>query len=163
MPQDPTELLAVLREQERVLVLDRFDNADAWKLGVWLREAGLAAGHPIVISIRRHGQRLFHAALPGSSSDNDAWADRKAAVVERYGHASYLVGTEFRAGGKDFDTHARLDPNQFAAHGGSFPILIRDVGCVGSVTVSGTPPGRRPRPGGCGGGGLPHGAMRVYR
>lgn len=139
MPEDPAELLAVLQEQERVLVFDRFDNADAWDLGVRLREAGLAAGYPIVISIRRHGQRLFHAALPGSSSDNDAWADRKAAVVERYGHSSYLVGTEFRAGGKDFDTHGRLDPNRFAAHGGSFPVLIRDVGCVGSITVSGLP------------------------
>lgn len=139
MRKDPAELLAELRGQEQELVFDRFDNADAWDLGVRLREAGLAAGHPIVISIRRHGQRLFQAALPGSSSDNDAWADRKAAVVERYGRASYLVGTEFRAGGKDFDTQARLDPNRFAAHGGSFPILIRDVGCVGSITVSGLP------------------------
>jgi uncharacterized protein (UPF0303 family) len=139
MPGDPAELLAVLQEQERMLVFDRFDNGDAWNLGVRLREAGLAEGLPIVISIRRNGQRLFHAALPGSSSDNDSWADRKAAVVERYGHSSYLVGTEFRAGGKEFDTHARLDPGRFAAHGGSFPVLIRNVGCVGSITVSGLP------------------------
>ena len=139
MPDSPADLLPELREQEETLVFDRFDNDDAWELGVRLRETGLAAGHPIVISIRRHGQRLFHAALPGSSADNDGWADRKAAVVDRYGQSSYRVGTEFRAGGKDFDTHARLDPSRFAAHGGSFPVLVRGVGCVGSITVSGLP------------------------
>ena len=33
----------------------------------------------------------------------------------------------------------RLDPDEFAAHGGGFPITIRDVGVVGVVTVSGLP------------------------
>jgi uncharacterized protein (UPF0303 family) len=130
-------LLAVLEEQERRLVFTKFDNVTAWDLGVRIREMGLAHGLAIVVSIRRHGQLLFHAALPGSSADNDGWVDRKAAVVDRYGRSSYLVGTQFRLNGRDFDTHSRLDLDHFAAHGGSFPINICDVGCVGSVTVSG--------------------------
>jgi uncharacterized protein (UPF0303 family) len=32
-----------------------------------------------------------------------------------------------------------LDPNRFAAHGGAFPITIRQVGVVGTITVSGLP------------------------
>ena len=130
-------LLAELEEQERRLVFTKFDSATAWDLGVRLRDVGLANNYGIVVSIRRGGQRLFHAALPGSSADNDAWADRKAAVVDRYGHSSYLIGTQFRLNGRDFDTHSRLDVDRFAAHGGSFPVINRDVGCVGSVTVSG--------------------------
>ena len=32
-----------------------------------------------------------------------------------------------------------LDPSDYAAHGGAFPILVRGTGCVGSVAVSGLP------------------------
>ncbi|MFD0330409.1 heme-binding protein [Streptacidiphilus monticola] len=32
-----------------------------------------------------------------------------------------------------------LDPARYAAHGGSFPLLVRGTGPVGTVTVSGLP------------------------
>jgi uncharacterized protein (UPF0303 family) len=124
---------------ESTLVFDRFDDDTAWRLGVALREAALAAGHPVAISIRRNGQRLFHAALPGASADNDSWLERKSAVVDRYGQSSLRVGEGFRARGRSFDDDSRLDPGTYAAHGGAFPVLVRDVGCVGTVAVSGLP------------------------
>jgi uncharacterized protein (UPF0303 family) len=133
------ELLDELAEQESRLVFDHFDEDTAWALGVALREAALAAALPVAISIRRNGQRLFHAALPGSSADNDGWLARKSAVVDRYGRSSLRVGEEFRVDGKSFDTHARLDPSDYAAYGGAFPILVRGTGCVGTVAVSGLP------------------------
>jgi uncharacterized protein (UPF0303 family) len=34
---------------------------------------------------------------------------------------------------------SRLDPGQYAAHGGAFPIIIRNGGVVGTMTVSGLP------------------------
>ena len=74
------ELLDELAAQESRLVFDHFDEDTAWALGVSLREAALAAALPVAISIRRNGQRLFHAALPGSSADNDDWLARKSAV-----------------------------------------------------------------------------------
>jgi uncharacterized protein (UPF0303 family) len=49
------------------------------------------------------------------------------------------VGTRFRSEGRDFDTSSRLDTDRYAAHGGVFPILIRGVGPVGTVGVSGLP------------------------
>ena len=133
------ELLDELEAQESHLVFDRFDEDTAWRLGVALREAALAAGLPVAISLRRNGQRLFHAALPGSSADNDGWLERKAAVVDRYGQSSLRVGEQFRVDGGSFDTDSRLDPSSYAAHGGAFPILLRGTGCVGTVAVSGLP------------------------
>ena len=131
--------LAELAAQESRLVFDRFDEDTAWQLGVALREAAHAAGSPVAISIRRNGQRLFHAALPGASADNDAWLERKSAVVDRYGRASLRVGEEFRARGTSFEESSRLEPGAYAAHGGAFPVLVRGVGCVGTVAVSGLP------------------------
>ena len=133
------ELLDELEAQERRIVFDRFDEDTAWALGVRLREAALSAKAPVVISIRRNGQRLFHAALAGASADNDGWLDRKCAVVDRYGRSSLRVGEQFRVEGKSFDVDARLDPSDYAAHGGAFPVLVRGTGCVGTVAVSGLP------------------------
>jgi uncharacterized protein (UPF0303 family) len=132
-------LLDELTAQEQRLVFDAFNDDVAWDLGVALREAASAARLPVAISVRRNGQRLFHAALTGASADNDGWLERKCAVVDRYGCSSLRVGEQFRVAGKSFDTDSRLDPSRYAAHGGAFPVLLRGTGCIGTVAVSGLP------------------------
>jgi uncharacterized protein (UPF0303 family) len=131
--------LAQLAEQEERLQFTKFDNETALALGRQMLTAASDRGLAVTISIRRNGQRLFHAALPGTSADNDGWIDRKSRVVDRYGHSSFLVGTQFRANGGSFEQHSRLDLNRYAAHGGVFPVLVRGVGPVGTVGVSGLP------------------------
>ncbi|MER6462298.1 heme-degrading domain-containing protein [Streptomyces sp. NPDC001288] len=128
-----------LEKQERLLVFRQFTNDDAWALGSLLVEMARERQAPVAVDIHRGGQQLFHAALPGSTPDNDAWIARKRRVVERYGAASYLVGARFRAKGTTFEESSRLDPDTYAAHGGSFPITVENVGVIGSVTVSGLP------------------------
>ncbi|MEU2622827.1 heme-degrading domain-containing protein [Streptomyces sp. NPDC007157] len=128
-----------LEKQERLLVFRQFTHDDAWALGSLLVEMARERQAPVAIDIHRAGQQLFHAALPGSTPDNDAWITRKRRVVERYGSASYLVGARFRAKGTTFEESSRLDPDAYAAHGGSFPITVENVGVIGSVTVSGLP------------------------
>lgn len=131
--------LAELQDQEERLTLRRFSHDDAWELGSLLVRLARERDAPVAIDIHRGGQQLFHAALPGSTPDNDAWIDRKRRVVERYGASSFLVGTRFRAKGSTFEESSRLDADRFAAHGGSFPLRVRDTGVVGTVTVSGLP------------------------
>ncbi|MFI8435870.1 heme-degrading domain-containing protein [Streptomyces sp. NPDC079020] len=130
-----SELIA----QERSLRLPHFGYDDAYALGGLLVALARERHAPVAIDIRRGAQQLFHAALPGSSADNDAWIDRKRRVVERYGESSYLVGTRFRARGTTFEESSRLDPDVYAAHGGSFPIAVEGAGVIGTVTVSGLP------------------------
>lgn len=134
------DLLAALLEEEERLIFSSFDYATAWQLGSAMRQAALEGDLPLALSIRRGGQRLFHAALPGSSGNNDAWLERKCAVVDLFGHSSYYVGCQSRAQGHDdFNVAQRLDPERFAAHGGAFPLLLRGSGCVGTIAVSGLP------------------------
>ncbi|MGI5408811.1 heme-degrading domain-containing protein [Streptomyces chartreusis] len=134
-----TPPLAELEAQERRLVFRRFTHDDAWALGCLLVEMARERQAPVAIDIHRSGQQLFHAALPGSTPDNDAWIARKRRVVERYGSASYIVGARFRAKGTTFEDSSRLDADTYAAHGGSFPINVEGAGVIGSVTVSGLP------------------------
>src|SRR3954451_9271508 len=136
---DLTTLIARLEEQERRLTFDRFDHDDAWALGCLLVDLATGRELPIAVDIRRGPQQLFHAAMPGSTADNDAWIQRKARVVERYGAASYLVGRRLAAKGQELDAGMGVNPADYAAHGGAFPVRIRHVGVVGVVTVSGLP------------------------
>ena len=136
MTDDAADLIARLEQQERELTFGRFDNTDAWRLGSLLVEMAAERGLPVAIDIRRGTQQLFHAALPGSTADNDAWIERKNRVVRRFGHSSYYMGVQE---GDAFAANYLLDEREFAAHGGSFPVIVRGVGVVGTVTVSGLP------------------------
>jgi uncharacterized protein (UPF0303 family) len=134
---DLTALIGRLEEQERRLTFERFDHDDAWALGCLLVDLATGRELPIAVDIRRGPQQLFHAALPGSTADNDAWIQRKVRVVERYGAASYLVGRRLAARGQELDAGMGVNPADYAAHGGAFPVRIRHVGVIGVVTVSG--------------------------
>lgn len=127
--------IAELEGQQQELRLPSFDLDDAWRLGCLIVTVARERGLAVTVDIRHGEQQAFHAALPGTSPDNDDWILRKAAVVRRFGEASYLVGERYRAKGRAFD----LDPAHYAAHGGSFPLVVRGTGAVGTVTVSGLP------------------------
>ncbi|WP_305783334.1 heme-degrading domain-containing protein [Symbioplanes lichenis] len=133
------DLVARLEEQERRLTFRRFDNADAWHLGSLLVDLATGRDLAIAVDIRRGPQQLFHAALPGSTADNDHWIARKVRVVERFAASSYLVGRRLAAKGEQLDAKYGVDPADFAAHGGAFPVRVEGVGVVGVVTVSGLP------------------------
>ena len=136
----PDELLTTLEEQERRLVFPSFGYDEAWRLGTLLVELARERRAPVALDIRCGVQQMFHCALAGSSADNDAWIARKRRVVERYAASSYLVGERFRVRGTAFEDASRLDPDRYAAHGGSFPVrLSRDGPVIGAVTVSGLP------------------------
>jgi uncharacterized protein (UPF0303 family) len=124
--------------EERELVFPRFTNDDALELGLLLAGKARTRQLPIAIDIERSGQRLFHFAAAGTSPDNDAWIERKKRLVHRTFRSSYAIGLKLAAQGKTLAESmwpgAEVD---HAAHGGCVPIVVRDVGFVGTVTVSG--------------------------
>ena len=131
--------LAELAAQEEELQLRGFTNDDAWAIGLALVTRGRAERLPIAIDIARNGSQLFHAALAGATPDNDTWIARKAATVHRFGHSSLYVGQRAREAGTTFEEQFGLDPERYVAHGGGFPVIVRAVGPVGVVVVSGLP------------------------
>ena len=136
---DLTALIAEIEDQEARLIFRQFDHADAWRLGCALVARAEAERAPVAIDIRRGEQQLFHAALAGSVADNDAWIERKCRLVRRFGVSSFLFGRRLAATGKTFEQATLLDPAEFAAHGGAFPVNVAGVGLVGTVAVSGLP------------------------
>ncbi len=134
-----TEDLQQIATQERELRFHRFDEDAAWQLGCWLRDQAAVRSLGIVIDIRRFGQPLFYAALPGTTPDNPDWVRRKINTVERFHRSSYAIGLELKAKNSDLTEKYALPARDYASHGGSFPLAVHGAGVIGTVTVSGLP------------------------
>ena len=124
--------------QERELQLTRMDEQMAWEIGVRLRTMAEERGLPIVIDVRRFGQPLFYTALKGTTPDNVSWVQRKSNSVARFHRSSYGLGLHLKLKGDSLEARG-LPVNEFASHGGSFPLAVKGAGILGSVTVSGLP------------------------
>ena len=134
-----TELLNELLQQEEEIQFSSFDNNMAFVIGLALLDAAKSKGKGITIDIARNGQQLFHFAMQGTSRDNDVWVQRKNNVVNRFGHSSFYMGISLKSKGQTIEEKYLISSSEFAAHGGAFPLIIKSVGVVGTITVSGLP------------------------
>ena len=133
------EDLARIAFQEEQLQFASFDEETAWRLGSRLREMAVTRGSRIVIDVRRFGQPLFYAALPGTTPDNVEWVRRKINVVQRLHRSSYAVGLEMEKKKSSLTESQGLPLIDYATHGGCFPLRGVGTGIFGCVTVSGLP------------------------
>jgi uncharacterized protein (UPF0303 family) len=132
-------LIARIEGEIRELQFPGFSMDDALNLGLLLVELGKEGQLPIAIDITKGEQVLFHVALAGATPDNEHWIRAKQRTAARYEVPSLLVGLRGRLGGGRIEDHAWFDQMRYAAHGGSFPVYVRGVGAVATVTVSGLP------------------------
>jgi uncharacterized protein (UPF0303 family) len=128
-----------IKKQEAALQFNSFTEADAWALGSLMRAEAETAGLPIIIDIRMGSRPMFYSALPGTAEDNANWAQRKANAVMKANASSYRLGLQDKKAGTSFVGIRGLDPAEFVTAGGGFPIVLRNAGLVGTVTVSGIP------------------------
>lgn len=133
------ELLKELRQQEEDIQFASFANDTALAVGMALVQAARESGKAVTIDITRGGQQLFHFAMAGTSIDNGEWVKRKNRVVQRFGHSSFYMGISLENAGQTIEQKYLLPESEYAAHGGAFPLIIKGVGVVGTITVSGLP------------------------
>ena len=138
MPNLDEVLDALLAEEEEIQFVE-FSNATGIAIGRRLLSIAEEEGLPIAIDVTRHGQQLFHASLPGATLDNDVWIHRKNRVVNHFFHSSFYMGMRYKSQGSTIEEKSLLPERKYAPHGGAFPILVRNVGVIGIVTVSGLP------------------------
>lgn len=127
------------QEEEKMLRFSRFTNTMALEIGLSLIEKVKREEKAVAIDITRNGQQLFHYAFEGTSPDNDQWIIRKNRVVNRFLKSSLHVYYLLESQGKTIEERYGLDWSEYADRGGAFPIIVNDVGVVGTITVSGLP------------------------
>jgi uncharacterized protein (UPF0303 family) len=131
--------LEQLLQEEQELQFESFNEETAWQLGSGLVQKCIRDGIPVTIDIMRGEHQLFHASLPGTSADNDDWVKRKVRLVYRFGHSSFYIGQLLKSKGKSIEEMYLISESQYAPHGGCFPIIVKNTGMVGAITISGLP------------------------
>ena len=131
--------LETLAEEQKELLLERFDYTFAWQLGLLMRERAAIAGAPVAITVAHGADVVFSVPMPGATPDNTDWAARKRAVANRFHRSSLAMRLEAERGEFDFNRRYRLAKSDFAASGGGVPLILRNGTLVGTAGVSGLP------------------------
>ena len=82
---------------------------------------------------------IYHASLPGSTTENQSWIDRKARVVLLKHHSSLFERVSAEERGIDWHKENNVKDETHAIHGGGLPLITKDEGFVGILLISGLP------------------------
>ena len=133
------ELLKQLVNEEKELQFREFTNETALEIGLKLIERAKEENKRIAVDITRFGHQLFHYSFTGTTPENDQWIIRKNRVVNRFGKSSLHLGTILRRDNTTIEERQHISSSEYAAIGGAFPIIIKNTGVIGTITVSGLP------------------------
>lgn len=131
------EMLKIFENEEMELQFSEFTSETALKIGLSLIERAKKENKNISIDIARNGHQLFHYSFDGTSPDNDQWMIKKNRVVNRFNKSSFHMATKLLDGNTTFEEEYKISSSEYAPAGGAFPIIIKNVGVVGTIAISG--------------------------
>lgn len=122
----------ILKKQEELLRFEKFDNNEAWKLGMCMAEYAEKNDITIAVSIiTMDGCTVFQHFPNGTNALNQKWIQRKFQTVKLTSQSSLLTCLQWEKEGQTAQTHGVCE-NDYALCGGGFPIRVK-----GSETVLG--------------------------
>ena len=125
--------------EEHAFVLNSLSFLDAFEMGKVAISIATARSLPIAVDIRFDNWIVFHVSLPGSTPENDWWISRKARVVVLKHHSTLYERVDAEERKVDWYKENNVLEDNFAIHGGGYPLIVKDQGFVGSLIVSGLP------------------------
>lgn len=121
-----------------VLKFAKFDEDDAWSLGEALRKGAEKIGQGVAIEISRGEEQLFFSLMSGATEVNVDWIRRKRNLVNITHKTSYETGLFIKFYEPPMEVQG-LAYEDFAWHGGGFPVIIDGQGHIATIIVSGLP------------------------
>ncbi|AOZ94466.1 heme-degrading domain-containing protein [Paenibacillus crassostreae] len=128
-----------MEKEELELQFNSFTNDTALQLGLAIVEEARLTGKRITVDITVSGQRLFLHAMEGTVAENEDWIRRKNNVVNHFGWSSWHKALEMQNEGTTLEERYGLPFIDYVGAGGGFPLVQKDKGRIGTVTVSGLP------------------------
>ena len=128
-----------LTNEEIILTLPSLEPAGALEIGEIAKSLAVLRKLPIAIQVRLGDWIIYHASLPGSTSENQLWIDRKARVVALKHHSTMYERVNAEERGVDWHKENNLLDETHAIHGGGLPLITKNEGFVGVLLISGLP------------------------
>jgi uncharacterized protein (UPF0303 family) len=128
-----------LISEEQILTLPSLDLAGALEIGEIAKSIAVLRKLPLAIQVRLGDWIIYHASLPGSTSENHWWIDRKARVVALKHHSTLLERVSAEERGVDWHKENNVEDETHAIHGGGLPLITKDKGFIGVLLISGLP------------------------
>ena len=129
---------AGLALEAKTLMLASLTQVEALEIGEIAVALGRTRKAPIAIEVKMGQWSIFHASLPGSKPENDAWIARKARVVLATGRSTLHERVDAEERGVDWHKVNGVTDETHAIHGGALP-LITEEGFKGILIISGLP------------------------
>ena len=128
-----------LLHEELFFTFENLTPANALEIGEVAKSLGMQKNLPIAVEVRLGDWIIYHASLPGSTSENQWWIDRKARVVMLKHHSTMYERVSAEERGVDWHSENNLLDETHAIHGGGLPLITKDKGFVGVLLISGLP------------------------
>ena len=130
-------------EQERIqeeddLLFPKFTYEHAKYLYDKILDKMVSTTKPMGVEIVLNGIPVYTHYQYGTTKKTIAWIEGKRKTVEYFGQSSASIDIQaHKMGVEVFCARFGIDPHEYKLCGGAFPIIVKDLGIVGTVSVSG--------------------------
>ncbi len=133
-------LLEKYKNELDTLVFDDFTSEAALVIGQNIIDIAKECNYAVTIDISKFNHQIFHFSFDGTTPDKDLWVQRKKNVVQHFLTSSLYMAAKLKKDGASLSDKYGLPADQYTATGGSVPIIVKNVGVIGAITVAGLTP-----------------------
>lgn len=113
-------------------------NADiAIEIGMIFLNIAKRDNLPIVVDISSHDLIYFHFANQGATANNERFIQRKTNTVMRFFHSTWWVSYKVNHDAQSMHEKYGTNNEDFTHLFGGWPIIVKGLGVIGSICVSG--------------------------
>ncbi|MCD8096843.1 MAG: heme-binding protein [Lachnospiraceae bacterium] len=134
---DYQKLLDKAQKEENFYRFPTFTQDNVLELALDLIESCKDFDGPLAIEIDLAGVMVFRYYPTGTGAYHEMWLKRKRRTVTLLQKSSLRVRAELGAKGEDLEKDMCLDPKEYVACGGGFPIRLQSGSLVGFIGASG--------------------------
>lgn len=129
-------LMESIKAQESMYAFDRIDEDLALQMGIYVIRCAREIGKPVATRITLNRRTLFAYSMPGTKPESDNWIRRKENLSYATNGSSYYWECWCELGEHPFEWRG-MTYQDYAPAGGCFPLCVKGVGMVGTLTISG--------------------------
>lgn len=133
---DIEALMERIKVQESTYEFDYIDEELAMQMGIYVVRRARGLGKPVATRVTLNRRTLFACSMAGTKPESDNWIRRKENISYATNASSYYWECWCEQGTHPLEWRG-MTYEDYAPAGGCFPLCVKGVGMVGTLTISG--------------------------